>query len=149
VNEKILNEWKHGKVKMKKEVGSNFEICDWNGEVCGQIVELVPNEKIVEKWRLKTFPEGHYSEVEMRLRLRTRTKTKARTNENSENDGKDENEEQETIVEVIQRGVPLSFASNVSKFWFKFCMYFHSLSFFFSFSFIHLFIHSLSLSLSL
>jgi hypothetical protein len=117
VDEKILNEWKHGKVKMKKEIGSNFEICDWSDEVFGEIIELVPNEKIVEKWRLKTFPE------EIRLRLRKRK----RTNDNDENDGNEE--EQETIVEFIQRGIPLSFAPNLSKFWFKFCTYFHSPSF--------------------
>lgn len=35
----------------------------YSGFVNGQFVELVPNKKIVQKWRLKTWPESHYSEV--------------------------------------------------------------------------------------
>ncbi|KAI8914948.1 activator of Hsp90 ATPase [Powellomyces hirtus] len=55
--------WTRGKAEIGREVGSTFNLFD--GNITGIIVELVPNKKIVQKWRLKTWPAGHHSTVEM------------------------------------------------------------------------------------
>ncbi|KAJ2961063.1 hypothetical protein NQZ79_g3604 [Umbelopsis isabellina] len=56
-----VNAWTRGSAKIEREVGGKFEL--FNGNVSGEIVEVVPDKKIVQKWRLKTWPESHYSEV--------------------------------------------------------------------------------------
>merc|ERR1711976_975191 len=43
------------------DVGSKFKLFDAN--IVGEIVENVPNTKIVQKWRFKEWPENHYSVV--------------------------------------------------------------------------------------
>ncbi|KAL7718561.1 Activator of Hsp90 ATPase-like proteinue 1/2-like C-terminal domain-containing protein [Entamoeba marina] len=49
----------------KAVVGENFVL--YGGAVSGKIVELVPNEKIVYKWRFNSWPEGKYSDVVIKL----------------------------------------------------------------------------------
>ncbi|KAL8990840.1 MAG: hypothetical protein Q9177_000606 [Variospora cf. flavescens] len=44
-------------------VGANFEL--FGGNVVGQFVELKEPTKIVQKWRLGQWPEGHYSRLEI------------------------------------------------------------------------------------
>lgn len=41
--------------------GGEFVI--FNGNITGKFEELVPNEKIVQTWRYKQWPSGHYSHV--------------------------------------------------------------------------------------
>lgn len=41
--------------------GGNFELFD--GNVSGQYLELSPPKKIVQSWRLKQWPEGHFSKL--------------------------------------------------------------------------------------
>ncbi|KAI8364446.1 activator of Hsp90 ATPase [Blakeslea trispora] len=53
--------WTRGHVILEKNVGSKFEF--FNGNVTGEIEELVPDKKIVQKWRLRSWPAGHYSRV--------------------------------------------------------------------------------------
>ncbi|KAH8549108.1 activator of Hsp90 ATPase [Umbelopsis sp. PMI_123] len=53
--------WTRGSAKMTREVGGKFEF--FNGNVSGEILECVPDKKIVQKWRLSTWPESHYSQV--------------------------------------------------------------------------------------
>ncbi|XP_076047733.1 activator of 90 kDa heat shock protein ATPase homolog 1 isoform X2 [Oratosquilla oratoria] len=48
-------------VKMEVEKGGKFEL--FGGNICGQFEELAPGKKIVQKWRFKTWPSGHYSRV--------------------------------------------------------------------------------------
>ncbi|ORE02414.1 hypothetical protein BCV72DRAFT_215279 [Rhizopus microsporus var. microsporus] len=55
--------WTRGPVKLSKEVGSDFEL--FGGNVTGQILELEPAKKIVQSWRLRSWPAGHYSQVTM------------------------------------------------------------------------------------
>ncbi|RKO89409.1 activator of Hsp90 ATPase [Blyttiomyces helicus] len=57
--------WTRGQAEIVGEVGGAFSFFD--GNVSGTFVELVPNEKIVQKWRLKTWPAGHYSTVTLTL----------------------------------------------------------------------------------
>ncbi|KAI8085204.1 activator of Hsp90 ATPase [Halteromyces radiatus] len=56
-----LQAWTRGPVKMSREVGSTFEL--FNGNVSGKIMELIPDKKIVQSWRLSSWPAGHYSTV--------------------------------------------------------------------------------------
>jgi len=44
-------------------VGGAFSL--FGGNVTGEFVELVPNNKIVQKWRFSQWPEGYYSTVYM------------------------------------------------------------------------------------
>ncbi|KAG1463108.1 hypothetical protein G6F56_005363 [Rhizopus delemar] len=53
--------WTRGPVRLTKEVGSQFEL--FGGNVTGEILELVPGQKIVQSWRLKSWPAGHFSKV--------------------------------------------------------------------------------------
>lgn len=57
--------WTRGPVKLSKEVNSTFEF--FGGNVSGEILELVPDKKIVQTWRLKSWPAGHFSKVTMEL----------------------------------------------------------------------------------
>jgi len=40
----------------------------FNGSVEGELLELVPGEKIVQKWRFNTWQPAHFSRVEMTLK---------------------------------------------------------------------------------
>ncbi|KAI8076633.1 hsp90-like protein [Gilbertella persicaria] len=53
--------WTRGHVKLEKQVGSKFEF--FNGNVTGEIQELIPDKKIVQTWRLRSWPAGHFSKV--------------------------------------------------------------------------------------
>ncbi|KAJ3128435.1 hypothetical protein HK098_004512 [Nowakowskiella sp. JEL0407] len=51
--------------KIAPEVGSEFVLFD--GNVSGSFLELVPNKKIVMKWKLKSWPIEHFSTVTIAL----------------------------------------------------------------------------------
>ncbi|KAI7900916.1 activator of Hsp90 ATPase [Cokeromyces recurvatus] len=53
--------WSRGHVKLEPKVGAKFEL--FNGNVTGEILELEPDKKIVKNWRLRSWPQGHYSKV--------------------------------------------------------------------------------------
>ncbi|OAD78402.1 hypothetical protein PHYBLDRAFT_107242 [Phycomyces blakesleeanus NRRL 1555(-)] len=57
--------WSRGPAKISDKVGTKFEF--FNGNVTGEILELEIGKKIVESWRLKSWPEGHYSTVTLTL----------------------------------------------------------------------------------
>ena len=46
--------------------GECFEMI--GGNVQGSFIELVPFTKIVQKWRLKTWPAGYYANVEINIK---------------------------------------------------------------------------------
>jgi activator of HSP90 ATPase len=46
-------------------IGGSFSLFD--GHIVGRIVELVPNRRIVEAWRVVDWPEGQYSIVKFEL----------------------------------------------------------------------------------
>lgn len=57
----------NGEVKMDKAAkGESFEMI--GGNVQGTWLELEPFTKICQKWRLKSWPAGHYSRVEMTIK---------------------------------------------------------------------------------
>lgn len=45
--------------------GSRFEL--FGGNVSGEYTELEPTTKIVQKWRLSQWPEGHYSTLSIKF----------------------------------------------------------------------------------
>jgi len=53
--------WSRGSAIIAREPGSKFEL--FGGNVTGELVEVVPDKKITQKWRLKSWPEGHHSTV--------------------------------------------------------------------------------------
>jgi activator of HSP90 ATPase len=57
--------WTRARPDVFKNVGSHFSLFD--GNITGTMLELVPNKKIVQTWRLKTWPEEHHSKVTMTL----------------------------------------------------------------------------------
>ncbi|ORZ19490.1 activator of Hsp90 ATPase [Absidia repens] len=56
-----VSAWSRGPAKISREIGSSFEL--FNGNVSGKILELVPDKKIVQTWRLGAWPAGLYSTV--------------------------------------------------------------------------------------
>jgi len=50
---------------IRREVGGEFSAFD--GWVSGTTVELIPDKKIVQKWRWADWPQGHYSTVTFEL----------------------------------------------------------------------------------
>ncbi|KAI9250976.1 activator of Hsp90 ATPase [Phascolomyces articulosus] len=57
--------WTRGPAKISKEKGAKFEL--FNGNVRGELLETEQDKKIVQTWRLQSWPEGHYSTVTMTL----------------------------------------------------------------------------------
>ncbi|KAI8374283.1 activator of Hsp90 ATPase [Radiomyces spectabilis] len=55
--------WTRGPAQVSKQVGSKFQF--FNGNVSGEILEVEPDKKIVQSWRLASWPAGHYSTVTM------------------------------------------------------------------------------------
>lgn len=54
-----------GQVKLDAVKGGKFEL--FGGNIIGTFEELVPYEKIVQLWRYKQWPEGHYSTVTLHI----------------------------------------------------------------------------------
>ena len=46
--------------------GEKFEMI--GGNVQGSFIDLVPFTKIVQKWRLKSWPDGYYAHVEINIK---------------------------------------------------------------------------------
>ncbi|KAJ3209776.1 hypothetical protein HDU82_000138 [Entophlyctis luteolus] len=57
--------WTRGPAIIKPEAGA--EVSLFGGNVTGKILEIVPNKKIVQTWRLKSWPSSHYSTVTLTL----------------------------------------------------------------------------------
>ncbi|GLH13223.1 hypothetical protein R5R35_006778 [Gryllus longicercus] len=57
----LLQAFTRGAVKAEIKKGGKFEL--FGGNIHGEFVELVPNTRIVQRWRLKQWPAEHYSNV--------------------------------------------------------------------------------------
>lgn len=53
--------WTRSNAKVDPVKGGEFFLFD--GNISGKFEELVPNKKIVQSWRYKQWPSGHYSNV--------------------------------------------------------------------------------------
>lgn len=56
----------NGDAEISREVGGAFSA--HGGYIEGRNVELVPNRRIVQAWRVKDWPEGVYSVVRFELK---------------------------------------------------------------------------------
>jgi len=72
VYEVLMDSKKHtrlsgGKCSISRKIGGKISVSD--GYITGENVELVPDEKIVQKWRPMEdcWPKGHYSTVTFKL----------------------------------------------------------------------------------
>lgn len=75
VYEALMDSKKHSKFTgakaiISREVGGKINAYD--GYIEGVNVELVPDKKIVQKWRGSDWPEGHYSTATFELEIRQR-----------------------------------------------------------------------------
>ena len=52
--------------EINREVGGGFSL--FKGHIIGRNVELIPNERIVQAWRVVTWPEGAYSIARFELK---------------------------------------------------------------------------------
>lgn len=57
-----------GPAKMEEEATEGMEFEMLGGNVTGSFLELVPFTKIVKRWRLKSWPSGVFSRVEMTIK---------------------------------------------------------------------------------
>ena len=57
----LVQAFTQGNCLLEPKDGGKFELFD--GNVQGHFVKLEPDKKIVQKWRFKTWPEGHFSDV--------------------------------------------------------------------------------------
>ena len=64
IYELLMDSKKHGKftgapAKIENKAGGKFSVHD--GYIGGSNVKLIKNKKIVQMWRAKGWPDGHYS----------------------------------------------------------------------------------------
>lgn len=70
IYEALMNETEHsaftgGPAEISREVGGAFS-CH-GGQIVGRNIELDPNRRIVQAWRVAAWPEGTYSIVKFEL----------------------------------------------------------------------------------
>jgi len=78
------------------EAGGSFEYL--GGGITGKFLEVVPFTKVVQEWRLKSWPEGHHSTVEITLK-----QTK-----------------EDTKLTLVQKGVPVKEIENTRQGWHRY-----------------------------
>nr|AIU47030.1 heat shock protein [Phenacoccus solenopsis] len=78
----LVTAFTNGPVKMEVKEGGKFEL--FGGNIHGTFLELVPNKKIVQRWRTKRWPAEHYSTVTITI----------------------EQQNDDTTLNLVQTGVP-------------------------------------------
>ena len=71
VYETLMDSKKHSeltgsKASISRKVGGKFTV--WDGDLEGTNLELIPDAKIVQSWRLSDWPAGHYSRATFSLK---------------------------------------------------------------------------------
>lgn len=61
----LVSAFTRSPAKVDASRGGEFVL--FGGNVSGKFEELVPNKKIVQSWRVKQWPSGHYSHVTLEL----------------------------------------------------------------------------------
>ena len=66
IYELLMDSEKHSAItgseaEISKEIGG--KIWAYDGHIAGENIELVPDKRIVQKWRGSDWPEGHFSEA--------------------------------------------------------------------------------------
>ena len=68
LDSKQFTEFSARPADINREVGGAFSL--FKGHIVGRNLELIPNERIVQAWRVVTWPEGAYSIVRFELKSR-------------------------------------------------------------------------------
>lgn len=58
---KLVQAFSASPAEMEVEKGGRFSLL--HGNITGEFVELIPNQKLVQRWRVKSWPDAHYSTV--------------------------------------------------------------------------------------
>ena len=66
LDSKQFSEFSGRPAEINREVGGAFSL--FKGHIIGRNLELVPNQRIVQAWRVVTWPEGAYSIVRFDLK---------------------------------------------------------------------------------
>jgi len=66
LDSKQFSEFSGRAAEINREVGGAFSL--FKGHIIGRNLELIPNERIVQAWRVVTWPEGAYSIVRFELK---------------------------------------------------------------------------------
>lgn len=66
MDSKRHSEFTGSKASISRKIGGKFTV--WDGDLEGINLELVPDEKIVQSWRLNDWPVGHYSRATFSLK---------------------------------------------------------------------------------
>jgi activator of HSP90 ATPase len=66
LDSKQFTEFSDRPAEINREVGAAFSL--FKGHIIGRNLELVPNQRIVQAWRVVTWPEGAYSIVSFQLK---------------------------------------------------------------------------------
>ena len=80
-----------------------FRFSFFGGNISGKFIEIVENKKIVQSWRYKQWPAGHFSNVEMEF----------------------EEKDDHTILKIIQTLVPSNEYDTTNQNWQRY--YFESI----------------------
>ncbi|XP_035898539.1 activator of 90 kDa heat shock protein ATPase homolog 1 [Anopheles stephensi] len=99
--EDMVTAFTRGHVKHELFKGGDFVY--FGGNISGKFVEIVQNKKIVQTWRYKEWPSGHYSNVTMEL----------------------EEEVDHTVLKLTQTMVPKAESEKITQNW-K-CYYWNSI----------------------
>ncbi|KAK3912636.1 Activator of 90 kDa heat shock protein ATPase-like protein 1 [Frankliniella fusca] len=89
----MVQAFTQGPAKLEVKKGGKFEL--FGGNIHGEFVEIIPEQKIVQRWRSKRWPDEHYSLVTMVI----------------------EQKDDHTSVKVTQTGVPQSEADGTRENW--------------------------------
>uniref|UniRef100_A0A674CN75 Activator of 90 kDa heat shock protein ATPase homolog 1 n=1 Tax=Salmo trutta TaxID=8032 RepID=A0A674CN75_SALTR len=68
INQNMVQAFTHAAAVVDGEKGGKFQLLE--GSVNGEFTELVPDEKIVMKWRFKTWPCEHYATITLNMKDR-------------------------------------------------------------------------------
>lgn len=66
LNQEFVQVFTHSAAQVDGCRGGKFQLLD--GNVSGEFAELIPDEKIVMRWRFKTWPCEHYATIRLRLK---------------------------------------------------------------------------------
>ena len=66
LDSKQFTEFSGRPAEINREAGGAFSL--FKGHIIGRNLELIPNERIVQAWRVVTWPEGAYSIVRFELK---------------------------------------------------------------------------------
>ncbi|XP_043930619.1 activator of 90 kDa heat shock protein ATPase homolog 1 isoform X1 [Protopterus annectens] len=61
VTQELVQGFTHAPAVVEPDKGGKFRLLD--GSVVGEFLELIPEQKIVMKWRFKSWPEGHFATI--------------------------------------------------------------------------------------